>query len=132
MMTVAATTPLPTVDVNVSGLRSAKGNLLICLTGNAKYFPDCGKDPKARKLLVAAGRAGAVQFENVGPGTYAVAIVHDENANNKMDVALFLPKEGFGFSRNPAVVMGPPKFGSAQFSVGAADVTLPIKIKYML
>jgi uncharacterized protein (DUF2141 family) len=129
---IAATLPSSTVDVSVTGLRSAKGNVLICLTANPKHFPDCGKDPKAMKQSVAASHAGAIQFSNVAPGTYALALVHDENANNKMDVAVFLPKEGFAFSRNPAVVFGPPKFGAAQFKVGLGEVSQKVTMKYML
>jgi uncharacterized protein (DUF2141 family) len=130
---IAATAPVTTtVDVSISGLRSAKGNVLVCLTANPKHFPDCGKDPKALKQSVTASKAGSVQFANVVPGTYALALVHDENANNKMDLAVFLPKEGFAFSRNPAVVFGPPKFGSAQFKVTDAGVTQKVTMKYML
>lgn len=124
--------PSATVDVAVSGLRSAKGNVLICLTANAKHFPDCGKDPNAIKQSVSASRAGAIRFADVAPGTYALALVHDENANNKMDVAVFLPKEGFAFSRNPAVVFGPPKFGAAQFKVTSGEMSQRVTMKYML
>ena len=38
-----------TLTVSVSGLRNQKGNVLVCLTGNAKAFPDCSKDPAARR-----------------------------------------------------------------------------------
>lgn len=133
MLLIAGALPQQaTVDVSITGLRSAKGNVLVCLTTNAKYFPDCGKDPKALKQSVAAANASLVQFANVAPGTYALALVHDENANNKMDVAIFLPKEGFAFSRNPAVVFGPPKFGAAQFKVAEGEVTQKVTMKYML
>ncbi len=135
MMLMATNTPTPAnsvVEVSVSGLRSTKGRVLACLTANAKFFPDCGKDPKAMKLAVAAGSAAALQFDDVPPGRYAIALIHDENANNKMDITLFLPREGFGFSRNPAIGMGPPKFASAQFVVSELIVKLPVKMKYML
>jgi uncharacterized protein (DUF2141 family) len=130
----AAPPPAPSakIDVSVSGLRNAKGNVLICLTANAKHFPDCGKDPKALKQSVAASKAGMIQFEGVTPGTYALALVHDENANNKMDVTVFLPKEGFAFSRNPAVVFGPPKFGAARFVVTTGEQSQRVTMKYML
>ena len=85
-----------------------------------------------RSTKVAADKAGTFQIDNVIPGTYAIALVHDENANDKMDLALFLPKEGFGFSRNPKIGMGPPKFKSAQFTVGADDVSYAVKMKYIL
>lgn len=132
LLSAGALPPQATVDVAISGLRSAKGNVLICLTANPKHFPDCGKDPKSLKQSVAAAKAGLVKFAGIAPGTYAVAIVHDENGNNKMDLAIFVPKEGFAFSRNPAISFGPPKFASAQFKVADTDVTQNVKMKYML
>lgn len=127
-----ATAATATVDIAISNLRSKKGDVLVCLSNNPKYFPDCTKDEAARKIKVAASNAGNVQITNVKPGTYAVALVHDENANGKMDLRLFLPREGFGFSRNPKIGMGPPKFKSAQFTVGADDAKYAVKMKYIL
>jgi uncharacterized protein (DUF2141 family) len=109
-----------------------KGNVLVCATANPKYFPDCSKDPKSYRAKVAARSAGNVSFEGISHGTYAIALLHDENANSKMDMAVFLPREGFGFSRNPAVVTGPPKFKSAAFQVEEAEVSQRVKMKYML
>ena len=120
------------VTINVSNMRNTKGQLMVCLTQNAKAFPDCTKDASALKKLVRATSANNIIFPNVAPGTYAIAIVHDENSNNKMDLRVFIPREGFAFSRNPKIGMGPPKFKSASFTVGAADVTQSVKMKYML
>ncbi len=123
--------PPPTVEVSVTGLRSAKGQLLVCLTTRASAFPDCSKDKASVRMAVKA--ADAVDFAIHAPaaGTYAIAVVHDENGNNKMDKAIFLPKEGFGFSRNPAITVGPPSFKAASFVV-AGDVRQSIRMKYML
>lgn len=120
------------VDLAITGMRSEKGNVLVCLSTNPDYFPDCTKDKKARKLKVAAAQAGTIKISGVKPGTYAVALIHDENANGKMDLRLFLPREGFGFSRNPKIGMGPPKFKSAQFNLGSADVHHAVQMKYIL
>lgn len=124
--------PLATVEATITGVRSAKGNVLVCMTANAKAYPDCGKDPKSRKLSLPARATMTAKFEDIAPGTYAIALIHDENGNNKMDLAVFLPKEGFGMSRNPKIGMGPPSFKSAAFAVGGGDVKLPITMKYML
>ena len=129
---IAAGTPTGNLDVSISGLRSHKGNVLVCLTANPKFFPNCSKDPLAMKQAVAAVAASTLQFHDVTPGTYALALIHDENANKKMDVQVFIPKEGFAFSRNPAVVFGPPKFNAASFVIGAGDSTQGVKMKYML
>lgn len=127
----AATAPPPTVDVSITGLRSAKGQVLVCLTTNPKAFPDCSKDKSSVHLAVRAANAADFKVAAPADGTYAIAVVHDENSNNKMDLALFLPKEGFGFSRNPAIGMGAPKFASASFAV-AGDTRQAIRMKYLL
>ncbi len=127
----AAPPPAPTVEVNVTGLRSAKGQILVCLTTNPKAFPDCSKDKASVRMAVKAADAGDFAVHVPATGTYAIAVVHDENSNNKMDVAIFVPKEGFGFSRNPAITVGPPSFKSASFAV-AGDMRQSIKMKYML
>lgn len=105
---------------------------MVCLTKNPKAFPDCSKDSSAVKQMVPATQAANIRFSGIMPGKYAIAIVHDENRNNKMDLALFLPKEGFAFSRNPAIGMGPPKFASASFMVAVDDVAVPVKMKYII
>jgi uncharacterized protein (DUF2141 family) len=129
-----ATAPVVAASVNlaITGLRSDKGDVLVCLSTNPDYFPDCTKDKKARKLKIAAAKAETIKITGVKPGTYAVALIHDENANGKMDLRLFLPREGFGFSRNPKIGMGPPKFKSAQFTLGADDVQYAVQMKYIL
>ena len=120
------------VEVDISGVRNARGNVLVCLTTDPKAFPDCGRDPKSRKLSLPARATLTARFDQVPAGTYAIALIHDENANNRMDLALFLPKEGFGMSRNPKIGMGPPKFKNAQFTVAGETVKLPITMRYML
>ena len=71
-------------------------------------------------------------FNDVAPGEYAISLLHDENGNGKVDKALFLPTEGFGFSRDARVRMGPPKFSDAAVDIGAKDRQLTIRMRYML
>lgn len=120
-----------TLSLNISGLRSMKGNVLVCVTANPKFFPNCSKDPNSLRARVAARNSATVRFDSVVPGTYAAALMHDENANDKLDMAIMIPKEGFGFSRNPAVVTGPPKFKSASFAVSGGNASQSVKMKYM-
>ena len=105
--------------------------MLVCLTANPKAFPDCSKDAGSVRMAVKAADAGDFKIHAPATGTYAIAVVHDENGNNKMDVAIFLPREGFGFSRNPAITVGPPSFKAASFAV-TGDMRQSIKMKYML
>lgn len=120
-----------TISVKVSGLRNMKGKVQICLTANPKAWPDCSKDRNAYKRTVTATAAANVEFAGIAPGTYALSLIHDENGNGKLDTAVMIPKEGFGFSRNPTITFGPPKFKTAQFAVGSIDVSQSVKMKYM-
>ena len=67
----------------------------------------------------------------VPPGTYAIALVHDENGNRRMDKTLILPREGFGFSRDAPVRFGPPSFAAAAFAVASQPVRQTVKMRYM-
>jgi uncharacterized protein (DUF2141 family) len=128
--TGAAANSPTTLDLNISGLRNLKGNVLVCVTAKPKFFPNCSKDPSSLRARVSARNSATVRFDGVTPGTYAAALMHDENANDKLDMAIMIPKEGFGFSRNPAVVTGPPKFKSASFAVNGSS-SQSVKMKYM-
>ena len=128
---LASATGSGSVEVSVSGMRSAKGQVLACLTAKAKGFPDCRLDPVARKLAVPAGGTVTLLFKGLPPGSYAVSLLHDENGNGKADMTLMIPREGFGFSRDAAARFGPPKFSAAAFDVGADEVSMPIRMRYM-
>jgi uncharacterized protein (DUF2141 family) len=134
-LALAGNAPPPQdVSVVASGLRNGKGRLLACLTAQPTAFPECGRDPAARKLAVPLAGSGPVtlDFGPVPPGRYAVSLIHDENANGKLDTALMIPREGFGFSRDAPVRFGPPRFDAAAFEVGAEPVRLPVRLRYLL
>jgi uncharacterized protein (DUF2141 family) len=126
-----ATQPSTDVSAAVTGLRSTEGHILACLTMRPDAFPDCQNDPAARRLIVPA-TTGTLDFGNVAQGRYAIALIHDENANGKLDKRLMIPREGFGFSLDAPVMMGPPRFSAAAFAVGNAAEHLKIKMRYLL
>ena len=107
--------------------------VLACLTADPARFPKCKDDPRAQRTQVAAAHAEAIVFRGVGPGRYAVALLHDENGNGKADRAMsMIPREGFGFSRDAKVSMGPPRFDDAAFSVKGSGARMTITMRYML
>lgn len=119
------------ISMTLEGLRSPKGRILICVARSADYFPDCSKDPAKRHLAVAT-TGDAIALGDLAPGAYAIAIIHDENGNGKLDTFAGIPREGIGFSRNPVLRFGPPSFQSAQFAVSGAPVRQAIKLRYFL
>lgn len=121
------------IKVTATELRSAKGVVRACMTTNAGRFPKCRGDANAYSVVVPAAETVSFTFRNVKPGRYAIALLHDENDNGKADRALMMmPTEGFGFSRDAKVKMGPPKFRDAAFDVTAADQSQSIRMRYML
>ncbi|MFP5433974.1 MAG: DUF2141 domain-containing protein, partial [Alphaproteobacteria bacterium] len=55
------------VSMALEGLRSGKGQILVCVTRMPEYFPDCTKDPDKRHFAVAA-QGGAVALGAMAPG----------------------------------------------------------------
>jgi uncharacterized protein (DUF2141 family) len=106
--------------------------LHLCLTRDPKAFPDCGSDPEAVKLSRPAGGYRDLQFGALPPGRYALSVIHDENGNGKLDTFLAIPREGFGFSRNPKIRMGPPSFEEALIVIGRGSSHQTIGINYLL
>ncbi len=136
---LGAATPAPAnggvtggVTIELSNMRSHRGQVLVCLTANPNAFPDCSRDPASYRRAVPADDAGSITFRNLAPGRYAVALIHDENANGRADMAVMIPREGFGFSRNASAPFGPPRFTRAAFDVSGEPVRQAIRLRYML
>lgn len=133
---VGAGAPAPhgsDVQVTVTGLRSHDGVVLACMTSDPQRFPKCRGADAAHSKSVPASDHVTLTFRNVQPGTYAIALLHDENGNGKADRALMMmPTEGFGFSRDAKVKMGPPHFKDAAFEVNGKAVRQTIRMRYML
>lgn len=131
MFLLVGAAPTCNIVIAVEKMRSTKGVLQICLTAREQHFPDCENDPAARRMTVKAGKAVAY-FKNLPAGKYAAAIVHDENANDRLDKFIGIPKEGIGFSRNPKFSFGPPKFRNAVFTAQSGEIRETVRLKYYL
>lgn len=124
-------TPVTSLDVEFVALRSAKGVLQICLTSDPADFPDCRNAAHAIRRTIPAA-SPHLRIEGLAPGTYAIAVIHDANRNARLDTMLGIPREGFGFSRNPAMGFGPPRFSAAGFAIGTDAEKQQVRIRYLL
>ncbi len=102
------------------------------MTRNADHFPDCENDPAAVRESFSAADTGSIRFENLPSGDYAIAILHDENGNRRLDRFAGIPREGIGFSRNPRFSFGPPSFSSARFRFDQAGSAQRIRMRYFI
>ena len=134
-VSIGAAPPSPAdVVVTATGLRNAKGVVRACMTSEADHFPSCASPDTSYNTVSDAGGTVTLTFRGVKPGRYAIALLHDENANGKADrAAMMIPTEGFGFSRDAKVRFGPPKFRAAAFDVApGASEKLVIRMRYLL
>ncbi len=131
LLTGAAPILPSSLEIDVEGLRSTHGLIQLCLVRDPHFFPDCKRDPAAHRLTIPV-TALPIHIADLPPGDYAVALIHDENGNGKLDTMLGIPREGIGFSRNPRLAFGPPSFESARFTLSGGPATQSIRMKYFL
>jgi uncharacterized protein (DUF2141 family) len=129
---IAAAGPDAQLEVAIANLRSSKGVVRLCLTRNRAHFPRCQDDPEALRLSAPAAKAGLLTFTAVPAGDYAIAAFHDENGNAKLDTMAKIPREGFGFSRNPPIRFGPPSFTDVLVNVRPGGERQVIRLRYIL
>jgi len=120
------------IHVDVAGLRSDKGLVVCSLYSSANGFPKDGNKAQTQlKSPISNGHA-TCDFSGIGPGTYAVAVFHDENANGKMDTNFVgMPREGVGASNDAQGHFGPPPFDKAAFRFTGARMDLKINVHYL-
>ncbi|MBN1823184.1 MAG: DUF2141 domain-containing protein [Endomicrobiales bacterium] len=120
------------LTVNVSGLRSDSGFVLASLYDSPEGFPDEGEKAYRVARSTITGSSVKVFFSGIPYGTYAVSVVHDENANMEMDANwLGIPKEGVGASNNPKTRFGPPSYRSASLKLEKKSISLDVKVSYI-
>ena len=117
--------------VNVQGVEASQGLIAVTL-----YSDDSSRFLAHRGSLYV-GRVPAHQGMTrvciwvPKPGVWAIVAYHDANANRKYDRnAIGLPKEGAGFSNNPATFLGLPSFRSVRFVVHGPQSEINIRLKY--
>jgi uncharacterized protein (DUF2141 family) len=120
------------LDVKFVGLKNAQGKICMNLFSGPSGFPKGDGSNLVGNRCTSAANGATVRFTNLKPGKYAVSALHDMNSDGKMNQNfLGIPKEGFGFSNNPAVRMKAPSFGETQFPVSGAKTVVQIQMRYL-
>ncbi len=120
-----------TLIINIDGFRNAKGAAGGTIFSSPDGWPE--NNAKAYRLGYTSidGNHAVLRFEGLPAGRYAVAVIHDENSNKKLDRNLLrVPKEGFGFANNPNVRLTAPSFDAAAIKVGCPQTVIEIRLIY--
>lgn len=130
---VAAVAHAGALTIDVEGLRNRTGVVQIALFRTADGYPQHAELAAQTRTVAIALPTTVVTFDDVEPGTWALAVLHDENANGRLDTTLLgVPKEGIGASREATRRLGEPRFDDARFEAGAEDLHLRVAMKYWL
>jgi uncharacterized protein (DUF2141 family) len=118
------------IALEIEGLRSSSGQVRAALYASPDGWPNEGREIATCHARIEHRRARCV-FEDVAPGTYAIAFLHDEDDDGHMDRDFFgFPQEGFGFSNDAAPNLGPPSFASARFDHASEPTELHVRVRY--
>ena len=117
--------------VHVDGLKNTKG------TVTASLYDDDERNFLKKGHRIAKEREPAstdtviVCMPAPGPGTYAVALYHDENANRKFDRNWYgKPMEGHAFSNDAKGRLGPPSYKAAAFTAEGSEIEIHVRMRY--
>ena len=122
-----------TVRVTVTGIRAEQSGLLIvALYDHRSAWLRLDSARAVQRVPVTADSL-VTAFDTLPyDSSYAIAVIHDHNGNDKLDMRWFpfpKPKEGAGVSQNH-LRMGKPDYGQARFVVAGEVVDLRVALRY--
>ncbi len=132
-MTIGAgTARAADLEVTVTGVRNATGQVELCLFHGPDGFPDCTANKSVQRAHVpAVPGAITATFTGLAPGVYAVSAFHDEKGLHRIETNfLGIPRSGLGASRNPPARFGPPSFRDAAFTLPEGRSAITFALRY--
>jgi uncharacterized protein (DUF2141 family) len=122
-----ATDNVTRILVNVSGVQSQEGNLRVMIYGsNPDEFLVSGKGVKRVDVPSQIGDM-QVCMELPSEGTYSMAVLHDRNANGRVEVF----SDGFGFSNNPSLGFSVPDYEEVSFQTASGLQEMQVALNYL-
>ena len=114
--------------VELTGMKSDKGQLVYAMWSGSEGWLETNTIREGTSPI-SDGRS-VLSFDDLPYGEYAISVYQDRNDNGKLDTGLFgIPKEPFGFSNDPKMGFGPPKYKDSAFTLQAPETTIQISVK---
>jgi uncharacterized protein (DUF2141 family) len=127
-----AQAPCPGIHVKILGIRNSVGAVACALFESPEGFPTEFLKSAANIMIIKIqDKQARCAFLDVPPGTYALAVIHDENMDGKLGTNwLGVPREGYGFSNNAKALLSAPSFDAASFPHDGQNLDLTIRLNY--
>jgi uncharacterized protein (DUF2141 family) len=108
------------IEVEINNIDNSKGQILIALFDSESSWL---KKPYQGSFGKILDGKSTVEFRNIGDGTYAISVFHDEDNDGELDTNFFgIPSEAIGSSNDAPARFGPPKWKDAKFEIKGGDV----------
>ena len=122
----------PGIHVKILNIRNSTGTVACALFESPDGFPTDYLRAATNVMVIRIRKDQArCDFEDIPPGTYAMAVIHDENMNGKLDTNWAgVPTEGYGFSNDVRGVLSAPSFAAASFKYDGRNVELTMSLQY--
>ncbi len=120
------------IHVKILDIRNSTGAVACALFESPTGFPTEYLHAATNIMIIKVrDKQARCDFEDIPPGTYALAVVHDENMNGELDANwLGIPTEGYGFSNDAKALLGAPTFSAASFPYDGKNLALTISLNY--
>lgn len=123
------TTNESVLTIKVRNIKKADGNLRIGIYTQNNRFPKNEDTYKNKIYKIPKTGVLTVKISDLPRGKYALALHHDENANNRMDYNFIgAPLEPFAFSNNIKPRFAAPPFETCAFEFYDNEVTLDLTL----
>ena len=122
----------PGIHVEILDIRNSVGAVACALFEGPKGFPTEFLRFATNIMMVKVRATKATcDFADIAPGTYALAVIHDENRDGELATNMLgMPKEGYGFSNDAKGTLGAPSFEAASFSYNGQSLNMTIALQY--
>jgi uncharacterized protein (DUF2141 family) len=122
----------PGIHVKILNIRNSAGTVACALFESPDGFPFEYLRYATNIMVIKIRETQArCDFLDMPPGTYALAVIHDENMNGKFDTNwLGVPTEGYGFSNDAKALLSAPSFSAATFQYDGQDLELTLSLHY--
>jgi len=120
------------INIEILNIKNSAGSVACALFESPVGFPtEYLRYATNIMAIKVRDKQARCDFENIPPGTYALAVIHDENMNGKLDTKfLGIPREGYGFSNDVTALLGTPSFSAASFLYDGQNLDLTISLHY--
>lgn len=129
---VFAQSSCPGIHVKILDIRNSTGAVACALFESPEGFPTEFLHSATNIMMIKVRDTQArCDFEDIPPGTYALAVIHDENMDGKLGTNwLGVPTEGYGFSNDATASFGAPSFDAASFPYDGENLDMTISLNY--